>query len=151
MTSLLQRPAPVLPDRLLRRLARAGWSSADVQAAVDLAGEQVATVLADVLDGGFPDRTPATVLAWLRVGGAPLLAAFDDPVLRRRQSLAMRSWSGTYGALGPLGHAAGLSLVEAAHLLALGELTPALLRTLAAGREPAAVLHSWADGLHRRS
>lgn len=134
-------------DRTVRALARAGWTADDVRVLQDLCGTRLATVLKSVLRGDWPDRSPATVLAWLRAGGQPLLDAMDNTDVRRRQVRGMADWSRTYGELGPLAHAAGLTLPEAAHLLASGALTRAALEERAAGREPAAVLSSWADAL----
>ena len=138
-----------VPDGLRRGLVRAGWCPDDVVAVRALCGDTAEEVLAAVLRGDFPDQTPPTVLAWLRTGGRPLVDALRDPETRRRQALAMQSWSRTLGELGPYAHAAGLTLQEAVHRLAEGTLTRAALEEQAAGREPAPVLSSWADRLLR--
>lgn len=138
---------PPLPVRTARELAAHGWSAEDVRAVQDLCAARTGAVLESVLLGSWPDRRPQTVLAWLRAGGRPLLKAMDDPGQARRQVEGMRCWSRTYGDLGPLAHAAGLTLPEAAHLLAEGLLTPALLQERSATREPSAVLTSWSDAL----
>lgn len=138
---------PALADRTARGLARDGWTPDDVRAVRELCGERSDDVLDSVLRGDWPDRSAGTVLAWLRVGGQPLLDAMQDPERHRRQVQGMQCWSRTYGELGPLAHAAGLQLPEAAHLLASGQLTGAALQERAAGREPAAVLTSWSDAL----
>ena len=136
-----------LADRDDRTLTRAGWTPTDVDAARALCGPDTGDVLAGAARGEFPDRTPATVLAWLRAGGEPLLQARRDPALRRRQAASMAGWSRTYGALGPAAHAAGLGLSEAAGLLAAGELTAEGLAARSTGTPPAAVLESWSDAL----
>ncbi len=137
-----------LGDRDVRALAAAGWTSADADAAADLCGPDTADVLTGAARGEFPDRTPATVLAWLRAGGEALLQARRDPALRRRQAASMACWSRTYGPLGPPAHAAGLGLAETARLLAAGLLAADDLAVHAAGAAPAAVLESWSDALH---
>lgn len=136
-----------LPDRSVRQLAREGWTADDVREVQELCGLRTTEVLDSVQRGDWPDRTPRTVLAWLRAGGQALLEARDDPARHRRQVLGMACWSRTFGELGPLAHAAGLGLGEAAHLLAAGQLTAASLAERAAGREPSAVHASWADAL----
>jgi hypothetical protein len=138
---------PPLADRTARALAREGWGADDVHEVQDLCGPRTAQVLSAVVRGDWPDRSPRTVVAWLRAGGQPLLDAMEDPGLHRRQVEGMRCWSRTYGELGPLAHAAGLSLPEAAHLLAAGSLTRPLLEQRRADRPPAAVLSSWSDNL----
>ena len=138
---------PPLADRTARALARSGWSAEDVHAVRELCGARAGLVLAAVLRGDWPDAAPQTVLAWLRAGGEPLLDAMERPEHADRQVQGMRCWSRTYGELGPLAHAAGLTLAETAHLLAAGLLTRALLEERAAGRAPAPVLTSWSDAL----
>lgn len=139
-----------LRDRQLRALARAGWTVEDVRAVQQLCGADAVQVLSDVEQDAWPDRTPGTVLLWLRAGGRPLLEALRDPAQRPRQVRGMESWSRTYGELGPLAHAAGLGLQEAAHLLAEGRLTPAALEERAAGRAPSALRSTWSDVLRGR-
>ena len=143
-----------LRDRQVRCLAREGWTVEDVRAVQELCGGdplQVLQVLQDVEQDVWPDRTPGTVLAWLRAGGRPLLEALRDPAQRPRQVLGMESWSRTFGELGPPAHAAGLGLQEATHLLAEGRLTPDALRERAAGRAPAALRTTWSDVLRGRA
>ncbi len=154
LTRLVQRttvPVQPTPDRVPRGLARSGWTAADLRALQAACGAAATEVLAAVQDDAFPDRAPGTVLAWLRAGGDPLIAALRDPDTRRRQALGMQSWSRTFGELGPAAHAAGLSLAEAVHLLAAGALTREALHERAAGRPQAAVLASWADPVLRPS
>lgn len=136
-----------LTDRDLRALARSGWTADDVREVQALARDRAGEVLRGVLAGDFPDTRPATVLAWLTAGREPLLDALADPLLHRRQVMGMQCWSRTFGALGPLAHAAGLALPEAVHLLAAGDLTRESLLERAAGRSPRAVNASWSDAL----
>ena len=137
---------PPLADRTARALARAGWTAQDVREVEGLCGARAGSALAGVLRGDWPDDAPVTVLAWLRAGREPLLDAMESEHAAR-QVAGMRCWSRTYGELGPLAHAAGLTLPEAAHLLAAGLLTRALLEERAAGRAPEPVLTSWSDTL----